>query len=177
MIIMGYEGTISEEITNDDNHRQLIREQNKIGWMQFFKGRISKKFKTIQQTHYDELSKVYEDEGKQISMRLTGEWWTKNMIRRIVYYSLTQWQIRNNKVHDEMSKVEKRDEGKMEINKKIIEWYEKKDTVPKQMKYLFKLPLIDRCMKSIRTNEAWLHTFPRKCEIVPTQNNAVHSPT
>ena len=165
MIIMGNDGPFNEDISSSSTHRQLIREQNNIGWMQFFKGRMSRKFREIQHEYYEELrEEMEEQEGKKLNMRYDGKWWTTNLIRRIVYYSLTQWQIRNNNVHDLINELENRERNKDEINNKIIEWYEKKEVAPTSMRYLFRVPLIDRCMKAMRSREAWLRTINLEIE-------------
>ena len=63
-----------------------------------------------------------------------------------------------------MGEVEKRSKQKDEINKKIMEWYEKRNYVPHEMRYLFKIPLIDRCMRSMKSKEAWIKTVNLEIE-------------
>ena len=89
--------------------------------------------------------------------------WTKNLIKRMIYLSLVHWQIRNDWVHD-MTKQENIREKKNKVNDKITEWYEKKSEFEKEAGYLFKIPLLGRCMKSLKNKEAWLRTIELEYE-------------
>ena len=84
--------------------------------------------------------------------------WAKNLMKRMVYFSLIHWQIRNVWVHDSMKK-ENFKEKRKRINEKITGWYNKQNEFDANANYLFKIPLLGRCMKSLRNNEAWLRTI------------------
>ena len=76
-----------------------------------------------------------------------------------------QWQIRNDHVHEEKENNDKKEKRKR-INDEIIKWYGMKDTLNERMGYLFKMPLMFRCMKSIRAKEAWIRTIRLENEIM-----------
>ena len=123
-----------------------------------FKGLISKKFCEIQSHYYETLNRKRNEDGlDDIPKRYTGEIWTKNFMRQIVYYSLVQWQVRNNHEH-EGKEINESKRKQKEVNEEICKWYNKKDELGEGMKYLFKIPLIFRYMKSMRMKEAWIRT-------------------
>ena len=140
----------------DDDIKKLIREQNEIGWSHFFKGRMSKEFIIIQEKYYEGIREKIEETGiGKLSLKFKGSWWMKEIIKRIIFYSLNMWQIRNEFVHGE-NRPKKAKEKDM-INKEIVQWYGRSNEYI-QMRYLFELSLVERCMKSQRIKEAWLRT-------------------
>ena len=105
----------------------------------------------IQDRYYEETK------TDKRTRRLNGLYWSKNFIKRIIYYSLVHWQIRNEWVHD-ASKKENIKAKKKEVNTKIMKWYERKGEFDRDADYLFRLPLLGRYMKSMRNKESWLRT-------------------
>ena len=149
-----------------DELKDLITEQERIGWLEFYKGLITKRFCDIQTEYYKKLNDRRSEENlEELPRRFTGEYWTKEFIKHIVYFALVQWQIRNDHVHEEKEYSDKKEKRKR-INDEIIKWYEMKDTLDERMKYLFKIPLMFRCMKSIRAKEAWIRTIRLENEIM-----------
>jgi hypothetical protein len=71
--------------------RQLIQEQNDIGWRQLFNGRISNKWQGLQNEH------LRRHGIKTIT--LTGQWWSTTAIVTIWKEFLEPWEQPNNLVH------------------------------------------------------------------------------
>ena len=126
---------------------------------------ISKKFHEVQTRHYRELNEERcAEELEPLPRKFNGDTWAKEFIKQIVYYALTQWQIRNDNVHEGKEQDEKK-RRRREVDEEIMKWYERKDEVDTRMKILFKLPLMFRYMKSMRSKEAWLRTITLESEI------------
>ena len=143
----------------DEVIKKLIEDQNKIGWMNLFKGRLTKLFREVQDRYYREKNKKLEELGmRQLGKGYQASIWIKGMIKQIVFYALNMWQLRNEVVHEgsDMKKLKKKRD---ETHRNIIKWYEKKDMMGKEFDYLYKEPLITRCLRSQRNNEAWLRTI------------------
>ena len=139
-------------------YRKFVEQQNKIGLKNFLKCYISRELKKIQQDNYDRINDEREVNGEgRLSYKYTGEWWMKNLMRQIMYFALSHWQIRNDEEHKEKEKIEKQ-RYKMELTRRILEEYENKDEVGKEYQYLFDMAPLDRCMKPELNIEGWLNT-------------------
>ena len=66
-----------------------IVKQDKIGWDQFFKGRLSREWQVIQDHEYERL----KQKGEEIPKYKIGMWWTTRLIRLIIYFALNEWQV------------------------------------------------------------------------------------
>ena len=140
----------SEEVT------QLIESQNEIGWLHFMKGRLSRKFRDKQDRYFEMINDKRSTKGEELlHVKFSGIWWAKGLIKRLIYHSLLLWQIRNNFVHEEDYEEDRRIK-KDSMNKQIIEIYERRETGNERTKYLFNISLVKRCMKSVKSREAWL---------------------
>ena len=80
-----------------------IIEQDKIGCDQFFKGRLSREWQVIQDHEYERL----KQQGEEIPNYKTGMWWTTRLIRLIIYFTLNEWQVRNDHLHEKKEKTER----------------------------------------------------------------------
>ena len=150
LVAKGNDGPFEVDITSGEDMHELVREQNKIGWLQVYKGRMTLKFREIQ-TRYYERNKKHKTE------RNDGLRWAKNLIKRMIYFSLLHWQVRNEWVH-EITRKDNVTERKKKVNDFVIEWYNKRDEFDTDSDYLFKIPLLGRCMKSLKNKEAWIRT-------------------
>ena len=149
---------------DDEGIRSLIKEQNEIGWLNFFRGRISKRFSVIQGNYYDEIRRRIDGTGiGKLSKQYKGQWWSRELIRQMIFYSLNLWQIRNEFAHVGNEDKEKIREKK-KINDKVMEWYNRMNEFTNETRYLFRVPLIERCMRNTRMNEAWLRTVSLEYE-------------
>ena len=158
-------GSLTREVTirvetrtwNDCEITELINEQNKIGWDHFLKGRLSRRFNEIQERYYKKIRDDVLGSERRLSPKYKGRWWTKELIKRLIFYSLNIWQIRNEIAHTDDDINQKRKENELS-SRRIIEWYDKMKQYEKEMKYLFKIPVMERCMKNYDVNKAWLRT-------------------
>ena len=151
----------SDEIIHKDDDTALhsfIKEQEIIGWNNFFKGYVSKRLAYIQQAKYDDINKQRkENDLDELGYKYQGDQWVKNFIGQLIYYSLCHWQIRNEWVHEGKQKEEKR-KYKFELLKEVIKLYEEKDEMEEKGHYLFSMTPIERCMKSTIEIEGWIET-------------------
>ena len=72
-----------------------LEEQQQIGWNNFFKGRISSKFRDIQMSTYNA-----EESIDPVPLHYSAMWWTIGLIKEMIYMSLNLWQHRNRFLHD-----------------------------------------------------------------------------
>ena len=110
-------------ISNERNYQtimQAIEAQSKIGWDQFFKGRIALQWGDIQQKHYDYERSQPANNLKKYHDR---QWWTANIIKQIVYVALNVWQIRNDKLHEDKKK-NKYNAERDELLNDVKKWYD-----------------------------------------------------
>jgi len=102
--------TIITDLNEEEYEEEVqaaIEEQNSIGWDQFFKGRITKKWSEIQQKVYSKINAERKKQNKTpLSKAFSGQWWAAKVINQVVYYSLNAWQIRNNHLHKEKEQEE-----------------------------------------------------------------------
>ena len=70
-----------------------IAEQNAIGWNNALKGRLSTIWGKIYMQHV-------QDTNDDIPVHLSATWWTGEVIRQILYFSLAIWQHRNDYLHN-----------------------------------------------------------------------------
>ena len=151
------DGILNE--VKDTKYEKFIEEQNKIGWDNFLKGFISIELKIAQQDNYDKIDRNREINGKKrLSHKYTGEWWMKNLIKQIMYFSLSHWQIRNEEEHKTKEKLEKINYRTL-LKRKVLECYENKEQIGKEYQYLFDMVPLDRCMKPELNIEGWLKTI------------------
>jgi ribonuclease HI len=68
--------------------KDLVQEQNTIGWRNFMEGRISKQFLRVQFCHLIHANS-----------RITAESWTKTFISKILHITHSQWIFRNFMLH------------------------------------------------------------------------------
>jgi hypothetical protein len=88
----------------EDKIIQAPSNQDAIGWNNFFIGRLSKQWSDIQQHHYDTINRHRNDRCQDfLAPNYSGQWWASNLIKEIVFYSLNEWQIRNNKLHADLT--------------------------------------------------------------------------
>jgi ribonuclease HI len=97
-----------------------IRQQNKIGWHQLYKGRVARAMIQFMETHYRGLSID--------AKRYTGERWGKMLIKNIWNMVLTLWEKRNDIVHGKQLQEDHRTE-RQRLQHRVRKYYEIKDTL------------------------------------------------
>jgi hypothetical protein len=143
------------EVYNEfDSYIIAKEQQERIGWKLTMKGIISKEWGRIQEEEYN---KIREREGLEIWY--TGMWWTKHLIKHVIFWTLNEWQKRNEQLHRE---IEKRTLSKKrrECQQEIIQLYEQQDTDPaRKLKRYFKTPLIERLQQNPARQKQWIESI------------------
>ena len=99
---------ITEEHDSEDVNK-AIKEQDTIGWEQFFRGRLSKEIGQIQDREYE----ILRSKDPTLQKHFTGTWWTSHLIRLIIYFSLNEWQTRNDTLHNDRIQSEREERKKL----------------------------------------------------------------
>ena len=99
IILQGIKAAITEGIeTVDDNQlsfqpsgiiQSALQEQNEIGWTNFYKGRLSKKWEQVQQQHYNQTKPKKADTHR----------WATSIISTMWQGLLLMWEDRNDDQH------------------------------------------------------------------------------
>jgi hypothetical protein len=106
---------------NADQVRDAIASQSRIGWDQFFKGRFSKKWSSIQDDYFDELR---QQKNHSLKPHHDGEWWASNLIKHVIYVALNAWQMRNDKLHQNKEKNSYNKDRERLLNE-LRKWYDR----------------------------------------------------
>jgi hypothetical protein len=72
-------------------------EQEQIGWKLTMKGLLSKKWSDIQDEEYGKIRS-----WEKLDVWYMGSWWTKNLIKHIIFWALNEWQKRNECLHQDI---------------------------------------------------------------------------
>ena len=132
--------------------RAIVDDQEEIGWSNFFKGRMAKEWGVVQGQYYNTLDLPESQAYK------TGVWWTANLIRQITYFSLNQWQIRNDFLHKE--KVETvYNQERSELRKRMRWWYRQESKMSRAMKKYFKKTFLERGKECNQNLACWIDTL------------------
>ena len=80
-----------------DTIKLAFKEQCDIGWTNFFVGRISSpEWKLAQEKWYNDLS----SNGIKLPKNQSAQTWATNLCRRIMFFALNRWKIRNETFHE-----------------------------------------------------------------------------
>jgi hypothetical protein len=130
-----------------------IKQQNKIGWHQIFKGRIAKKIIQFMEAHYRTLPID--------TKRYTGERWGKMLISNIWHMVLTLWSNRNEVVHGNRIQAGLNTE-KQRLHHRVQQYYERKETLSTTNKEkIFYKDVQDMLQEDSRYIKAWLKIAQR----------------
>ena len=133
---------------------QALEEQEQLGWRLTIKGLISKKWGEIQEAEYNKIRK-----REKLEVWYTGNWWTKHLIKNIIFWALNEWQKRNEHLHKD---IEQRtdEKNRRQSNEEIIELYRQQDERPTaRLKRYFKLPLIEKLQQNPNRQRQWIETI------------------
>ena len=133
---------------------QALEEQVQLGWNLTIKGLISKKWGEIQETEYKKIR-----QREKLEIWYTGNWWTKHLIKNIIFWALNEWQKRNEHLHKELEgRVEEKERSK--CNNEIIELYRQQELQPiSRVKRYFKVPLIDKLQQNPSRQRQWIKSI------------------
>ena len=133
--------------------REAASEQDEIGWIEFYKGHLSKEWATIQLKHY---CNMYKNPPS-----ITH--WSKTIISRIYNITFEMWSNRNKEVHNEyednMNKIESE-----KLQQEITESYKKgASNVMVHHRYLLEETLDEIYKNTVKDKKYWLQTIQASC--------------
>ena len=141
-------------------------EQDRIGWKLTMKGLFSKKWGRIQDDEYAKIRK-----REDLEVWYTGTWWTKHLIKNIVFWALNEWQKRNEHLHKEKEQrvMEKK---RKECHNTIVELYEKQENRQSaKLRRYFKIPLIEKLQQNPARQKQWIESIRALNEKTSIQNS------
>ena len=140
---------------NEPNQAELntlVDDQKEIGWDNFFRGRMATGWSKIQSDHYATL------DMPECQAYKTGSWWTSNLIRQVIYFSLNSWQIRNDVLHkDKVATEYKRERDELCARGRF--WYRNASKLGKRMQKYFKRTTLEREKDSNQQIACWIDTL------------------
>jgi len=136
----------SHEIDHD--FHKASHEQDEIGWVNIFKGHISKKWSTLQMKHF---SRMYK---KAPSLHH----WSKSIILKLYDVAYEMWMHRNNIVHEKYEDHLNKKASEQLLQDISAEYRKGSNRVLQQHKYLFNLTLEQLFKKTVIEKQYWLLT-------------------
>ena len=145
---------------------QAQHEQEQLGWRLTIKGLLSKKWGEIQEEEYVRIRS-----REKLEIWYTGTWWTKSLIKNIIFWALNEWQKRNEHLHQDI-KQRKTETIRRQNNEEIIELYQHQEDSPiAKIKRYYKTPLIDKLQQNPNRQRQWIETIRALRDKVTTQNS------
>ena len=96
-----------------------------------------------------------EDTTDEAPTHVTATWWTGELIRQILYFSLATWQHRNEYLHNKDEEDEKI-RNRMEALTQMASWYDRAHQFPQEDKIHFARTYLDRCNDTTTQIRLWL---------------------
>jgi hypothetical protein len=144
---------------------RAVEQQEKIGWKLTMKGLISRAWGELQEAEYERIR-----EREDLAIWYTGNWWTKHLIKHIVYWALNEWQRRNETLHQD-KEIREREKKQRKCQEEIIELYETQETNPnKTLRRYFKKALIDRLQQNPARQQQWINSIRALMDKTAIQN-------
>ena len=148
----------------DDDHAgltQALAEQQQIGWHNFFKGRISKTWTTIQQREYSRQSQHRIDTNDEpLPKHYSGTWWAANLIKQVVFMSLNLWQIRNDALHADKIMTDYNTQCRL-LQTQTATWYDKENEFEGDVSKYFHRPYLERITDPNHLLQKWCVSIER----------------
>ena len=143
---------ISDEHDSEDI-QTAIYEQQIIGWDHFFRGRLSKQWGRIQDRHYEQLRASDCTLAKHFT---GGTWWTSRLIQLVTYFSLNEWQTRNDTLHNYRIQSE-REKRRKELKAKIgIMYRVHREAKCEALRRYYNRPYLEMITKETDHMEYWM---------------------
>ena len=136
-----------ENVPHD--YHQLIHEQNTIGWIHVFQGRITKQWATLQQWHYSGFPKVKGRDGSS---------WSRKILNHIFTHWNTLWDTRNQDRHGKDSTTRAK-AAKEQTIRELEALYTIRHTVLQRDAKLFYEDITDHKAKPTNTIRQWINTY------------------
>jgi hypothetical protein len=143
---------------------KAVRNQNEIGWIHIYRGRIARSMIEAMDDHYSSLginNKSY-----------TGERWAKRLIINLWKIVLELWTIRNELIHDKESTI-KEANRRENTSTRIQRCYDFKDLLTaKERQQWFSASIEELMNQDCKFLTAWLTIVERLIRIVGRQQKA-----
>ena len=140
--------TLSNSDYRDDLETAILH-QNMIGWDNAFKGRLAVEWGCVQMRYYKTR---YTD---KIPAHLSATWWTSELSRQLLFFSLAIWQHRNTYLHDTLAQRRLIDDRRQAVEE-MATWYERQNTFPLPDRHNFARTFLDRCSDTTKQIRLWL---------------------
>ena len=128
--------------------RELILQQNKIGWRQIFNGRFGYEWSRLQSNHYRRR--------KPNSDRMTGDKWQKKFQQTIWSQWYELWVQRNEDVHGHDARTRRTAEQR-EVNQQLTEIYDSRAHLEPQVQQLLQNDLVTHRQQPTWVKRNWLN--------------------
>jgi hypothetical protein len=143
----------------EDCYRELIRQQNRIGWLNFLKGRWSLLWNKQQRHYMLEPKPNYTSKSKQKSKRKSGNSnWSVTMMRQIWDSLYSLWEQRNKDLHGHDPKTQQEARKRLYL-REIQMYYDNQLEYPQDMQHVFKTPLEQFYDKTNYQLYSWLEIW------------------
>ncbi|KAI2502333.1 hypothetical protein MHU86_12137 [Fragilaria crotonensis] len=131
--------------------REIIRQQNDIGWRQIFNGRFSKEWSIAQDAYY---RRVLPKPGGTLARR-SGARWQRQLILAVWDWWFELWKSRNEDVHgaDQRTQAEAQ---RREVTRRLGEIYDQRSQLEPQVQQLLLPTLQDHIQRPTWVNHNWL---------------------
>jgi hypothetical protein len=126
----------------------LIAAQNKIGWLNLFKGTMSSQWRDIQQSYY-KTSALKEKHH-------TGSYWLTCIIKQLNDFTHTMWTCRNKILHGE-SILQQNIITKEKLSLQVTELYATQEQFPRDKHWLFDQTIETLLKQPILHIENWIN--------------------
>jgi hypothetical protein len=143
-----------------------VDEQRTLGWSNTMKGLLSKKWGEIQETEYARIRK-----REQLEVWYTGQWWTKHLIKHIIFWALNEWQKRNEQLHQDIEQ-RRLEKTRRQCRDEILMLYSIQEQKPiARLKRYFRQPLIEKLQQNPNRQRQWIDTIQALSEKSAVQNS------
>ena len=133
----------------DDDFHATSKEQDQIGWVNIFKGHISKKWSELQMKHFCHMYKNPP----------SLHHWSKSIILKLYDVAHEMWMHRNNIVHEKYEDNLNKKEAEQLQQDIIAEYRKGSERILHQHKNLFHTNLEELLKKSVIDKQYWLLTI------------------
>ena len=124
------------------------------------------KWGAIQDEGYKKIRK-----REKLEVWYTGTWWTKQLIKHIIFWALNEWQKRNEYLHNEINDRNDTNIRKKCSNEIMILYQQQEDRPKAHLKRYFRLPLIEKLQQSPNRQKQLIETIRALQDKSVTQNS------
>ena len=129
--------------------RNLIQQQNAIGWRQIFRGRFSGKWQRLQNAYY------FRHNKKKSAFKRTGERWQKTLVLVIWDSWFDLWSIRNGEIHG-TTRSTRAEAERREVVRQLTELYAARQFMEPQVQEMLDEDQETQLQRPIGVTKNWL---------------------